>query len=126
MTVKFYTVYINSVKCKYASHGFNNICEWKSFCINGATLPQPLLKYGSLARELRKGHGPTTTYLYTPLSYHLLYRWEVKCCRVLGKCTRDCYLSDAINEADGGMNHSQEKDEVFFTGIFSTFATSSP
>lgn len=51
---------------------------------------------------------------------HYNPRWEVRCCRVLGKCTRECCLSDAINVDGGGINYSPG-DGVFFTGIFSDF-----
>ena len=45
----------------------------------------------------------------------------MKCCRVLGKCTRDCCLSDRINELGDPMDYSPTEEGVFFVGIFSKY-----
>ena len=52
----------------------------------------------------------------------LSFSWDVKCCRALGKCTRDCCLSDASIPGED-IDYSPEEEGVFFTGIFSKYAT---
>lgn len=45
----------------------------------------------------------------------------MKCCRVWGKCTRDCCLSEPLNVLDGPIEHPQMEDGMFFVGIFSKY-----
>ena len=46
--------------------------------------------------------------------------WGIKCCRILGKCTRDCSLLGPLNFVTATFNRRADPGH-FFTGIYSIF-----
>ena len=45
-------------------------------------------------------------------------RWKFRCCHSPGHFTKNCYLTEYVNEWDGMMDHSVGKNEVI-TGVYS-------